>query len=80
MVLSVERVADVHGQPRALESRPKDPFLEFHRAERGVRKSKAKLNRLHGDQVTATQEQLHQYSEDAGTALFAYLQVALLEA
>ncbi len=40
----------------------------------------ALLNRLHGDQVTATQEQLHQYSEDAGTALFAYLQAALLEA
>lgn len=31
------------------------------------------LNRLEGDQVTASPEQLHQYAEDAGDALFAYL-------
>ncbi len=36
------------------------------------------LNRLHGDQVTATPEQLHQFSEDAGDALFAYLRATLL--
>lgn len=31
------------------------------------------LNRLEGDQVTSTPDQLHQYAEDAGDALFAYL-------
>ncbi len=36
------------------------------------------LNRLHGDQVTATPQQLHQYSEDSGTALFNYLRATLL--
>jgi uridine phosphorylase len=35
------------------------------------------LNRLHGDQVTATAEQLHQYSEDSGSALFNYLVATL---
>ena len=38
------------------------------------------LNRLEGDQVTATQEQLHKYSEDSGVALFNYLAVSLLGA
>ncbi len=38
----------------------------------------ALLNRLDGDQVTATAEELHQYSEDAGEALFAYLSATLL--
>ena len=28
------------------------------------------LNRLNGDQVTATAEQMHQFSEDSGAALF----------
>jgi len=36
------------------------------------------LNRLNGDQVTATPEQMHQYSEDSGTALFNYLKATLL--
>ena len=36
------------------------------------------LNRLDGDQVTATPQQLHQYSEDSGTALFNYLRATLL--
>ena len=36
------------------------------------------LNRLNGDQVTASPEQMHQYSEDSGTALFNYLKVTLL--
>ncbi len=38
----------------------------------------ALLNRLDGDQVTATPEQLHEYSENAGLALFNYLRAALL--
>ncbi|MEZ5186105.1 MAG: uridine phosphorylase [Candidatus Nanopelagicales bacterium] len=37
----------------------------------------ALLNRLHGDQVTATPEELHQYSENAGAALFNYLKSEL---
>jgi uridine phosphorylase len=36
------------------------------------------LNRLHGDQVTSSPEQLHQFSEDAGEVLFNYLKVRLL--
>ena len=36
------------------------------------------LNRLNGDQVTASPEQMHQYSEDSGTALFNYLKATLL--
>lgn len=39
----------------------------------------ALLNRLHGDQVTATPEQLHTYSEDSGVALFNYLRATLLD-
>lgn len=35
------------------------------------------LNRLEGDQVTATPEQLHQYSENSGIVLFHYLQARL---
>ncbi len=35
------------------------------------------LNRLHGDQVTASPQELHQYSENSGTALFNYLRSAL---
>ena len=31
------------------------------------------LNRLNGDQVTSTKEQLHSYSENSGTVLFNYL-------
>ena len=31
------------------------------------------LNRLEGDQVTASEEELHRYAENAGDALFAYL-------
>ena len=38
------------------------------------------LNRLEGDQVTATPEQLHKYSEDSGVALFNYLAASLLGA
>ena len=38
------------------------------------------LNRLEGDQVTATPEQLHKYSEDSGVALFNYLAASLLDA
>ena len=38
------------------------------------------LNRLDGDQVTATPEQLHKYSEDSGVALFNYLAANLLGA
>lgn len=38
------------------------------------------LNRLEGDQVTATPEQLHKYSNDSGVALFNYLAVSLLGA
>jgi uridine phosphorylase len=37
------------------------------------------LNRLDGDQVTATAEQLEQFSEHAGDALFAYLKTTLLK-
>lgn len=36
------------------------------------------LNRLHGDQVTSTPEQLREFSEDAGKAMFNYLQATLL--
>lgn len=36
------------------------------------------LNRLDGDQVTATPEQLHTFSEHSGVALFNYLQASLL--
>lgn len=35
------------------------------------------LNRLDGDQVTATAEQLHKFSADSGVALFNYLQATL---
>jgi len=35
------------------------------------------LNRLDGDQVTATTEQLHKFSADSGVALFNYLQAGL---
>jgi uridine phosphorylase len=35
------------------------------------------LNRLNGDQVTATKEQLHSYSENSGTVLFNYLDVIM---
>ena len=38
------------------------------------------LNRLDGDQVTATPKQLHKYSEDSGVALFNYLAASLLGA
>ena len=38
------------------------------------------LNRLEGDQVTATPKQLHKYSEDSGVALFNYLAASLLGA
>ena len=31
------------------------------------------LNRMHGDQVTASKEQLHQYGENSGIVLFNYL-------
>ena len=37
------------------------------------------LNRLEGDQVTATPEQLHKFSEDSGVALFNYLKATLLD-
>ncbi|MFM9034226.1 MAG: uridine phosphorylase [Mycobacterium sp.] len=37
------------------------------------------LNRLEGDQVTATAEQLHKFSEDSGVALFNYLRASLLQ-
>jgi len=36
------------------------------------------LNRLEGDQVTATAAQLHKYGEDSGVALFNYLAASLL--
>ncbi|HQR79352.1 MAG TPA: uridine phosphorylase [Actinomycetota bacterium] len=36
------------------------------------------LNRLHGDQVTASAEQMHQFSENSGVALFNYLRATLL--
>ncbi len=35
------------------------------------------LDRLHGDQVTATPEELAKYSDDSGVALFAYLAATL---
>ena len=35
------------------------------------------LNRLEGDQVTATPEQLHKFSEDSGVVLFNYLKALL---
>ncbi|MCU0278709.1 MAG: uridine phosphorylase [Candidatus Nanopelagicales bacterium] len=35
------------------------------------------LNRLHGDQVTASPEQLHEYSEQSGQAMFNYLAATL---
>lgn len=38
------------------------------------------LNRLEGDQVTATPEQLHKFSEDSGVVLFNYLKSTLLPA
>lgn len=38
------------------------------------------LNRLDGDQVTATPEQLHKFSEDSGVALFNYLTASMLDA
>jgi uridine phosphorylase len=36
------------------------------------------LNRLAGDQVTASPAQLHKFSEDSGVALFNYLKASLL--
>lgn len=36
------------------------------------------LNRLDGDQVTATPEELHKFSEDSGVTLFNYLKASLL--
>lgn len=36
------------------------------------------LNRLHGDQVTASPDELAKYSEDSGVALFNYLEATLL--
>ncbi|MDQ1305199.1 MAG: uridine phosphorylase [Actinomycetota bacterium] len=36
------------------------------------------LNRLDGDQVTSTPEQLHKFSEDSGRVLFNYLKSTLL--
>jgi uridine phosphorylase len=38
------------------------------------------LNRLEGDQVTASPEQLHKFSEYSGVALFNYLRATLLPA
>lgn len=38
------------------------------------------LNRLEGDQVTATPRELHKFSEDSGVALFNYLAASLLGA
>ena len=37
------------------------------------------LNRLEGDQVTATPEQLHKFSEDSGVVLFNYLKALLID-
>ena len=37
------------------------------------------LNRLEGDQVTATAAQLHKFSADSGVALFNYLRASLLD-
>jgi uridine phosphorylase len=36
------------------------------------------LNRLDGDQVTASADQMHQFSADSGSALFTYLRSTLL--
>jgi uridine phosphorylase len=36
------------------------------------------LNRLHGDQVTSSPEQLHKFSQDSGLAMFNYLRATLL--
>ena len=36
------------------------------------------LNRLDGDQVTASADELAKYSEDSGVALFNYLRATLL--
>ncbi len=36
------------------------------------------LNRLEGDQVTSTPEQLHKFSEDSGVVMFNYLKSTLL--
>ena len=36
------------------------------------------LNRLEGDQMTTSPEQLHKFSEDSGVALFNYLKSSLL--
>lgn len=36
------------------------------------------LNRLEGDQVTASPEDMHRFSEDSGRVLFAYLEATLL--
>ena len=38
------------------------------------------LSRLEGDQVTASPEQLHKFSEDSGVVLFNYLKSTLLGA
>lgn len=38
------------------------------------------LNRLDGDQVTASPEQLHKFSNDSGVVLFNYLKASLLDA
>jgi uridine phosphorylase len=38
------------------------------------------LNRLDGDQVTSSAEQLHKFSEDSGAALFNFLAASLLGA
>lgn len=38
------------------------------------------VNRLEGDQITATPGQLHKFSEDSGVALFNYLAASLLGA
>lgn len=40
----------------------------------------ALLNRLEGDQVTSTPEQLHAFSEDSGVVLFNYLKATLIGA
>ena len=34
---------------------------------------------IEGDQVTASVEQLHKFSEDSGVALFNYLKASLLD-
>jgi len=38
------------------------------------------FNRLESDQMMATPEQLHKFSEDSGVALFNYLAASLLGA